>query len=915
VTSPSLFGRQRERRLLNDLVDHAQERGGALVLRGDAGIGKSALLAVARSDATDQGFGVLTATGVLSEAHIPFAGLHQLLQPILSRVDELLAAQRDRVLAAFGVTETKVADVSLIALATLDLLGDVAAHSPLLLLVEDAQWLDQPTCDVLAFVARRLESEPIVLLIAIRQGYESSFARAGLRELRVEGLDEAAAGALLDAHAPHLSPGVRKQVLDEARGNPLALLELPAAPGTHRRGEPELPVRLALTSRLETAFAARSFELPVATQRLLLVAAVDDGDGLPEMLAATAIIGPDTQPVAALESAIAAGLLVVDNTTLRFRHPLVRSAIQQAASISARQEAHAALAEVLTAQPDRRTWHRAASIIGPNEEIASELEAIADGAQRRGATAVAVVALERAATLSEAPSRSARRLLRTVELAFELGRRDLVARLLPEIGPLELGTRERARLTWLREMFQEDFSGGATRIRALVGFGERMSLDGDTHHALQFLRMAALRCLLGDEDKETRDLVVAATERLQVPDDDPELIDILSRAAPVERGAAIISRLSQLDPKESGDPEVMRLLGMAGTAVGAFDLSRGYLTAAVAGLRSEGRLASLAPALVSQAYAAIFTGDWNLAGPTAAEARRLARETAQPFWAAGAQVAEAMVAALRGQSDEADALLAEAERVTLPMGVRVTLAVLQLARGLTALARGRHADAYDELYRIFRAGDPAYHSMVRRWAIGDLAEAAVHTGHREEARVEVGKLESLAEVTPAGVLHAGLHYARPLLADDADAEKLFQAALSTDLSSWPFARARVLLAYGIWLRRQRRVAESRTPLRAARDAFDALGAVPWGERARQELRASGETSRRRLPQAWDLLSPQELQIARMAASGLSNREIGQQLYLSHRTIGSHLYRIFPKLGITSRSQLRATLEHGSASPA
>jgi len=212
MTGPLLLGRERELRLLNDLIDHAQERGGALVVRGDAGIGKTALLAAARRGAVDRGFRVLTAAGVLSEAHIPFAGLHQLLQPILSHVDALLTAQRDRVLAAFGVTETKIGDVSLIALATLDLLGDVAAHSPLLLLVEDAHWLDQPTCDVLAFVARRLESETIVLLIAIREGYESSFALARLSELRVEGLDEAAAGALLDAHAPHLSPGARRRL-------------------------------------------------------------------------------------------------------------------------------------------------------------------------------------------------------------------------------------------------------------------------------------------------------------------------------------------------------------------------------------------------------------------------------------------------------------------------------------------------------------------------------------------------------------------------------------------------------------------------------------------------------------------------------------------------------------------------------
>jgi DNA-binding CsgD family transcriptional regulator len=231
------------------------------------------------------------------------------------------------------------------------------------------------------------------------------------------------------------------------------------------------------------------------------------------------------------------------------------------------------------------------------------------------------------------------------------------------------------------------------------------------------------------------------------------------------------------------------------------------------------------------------------------------------------------------------------------------LALVQLVRGLAALGAGRHTEAYEHLWRVFDPADLAYHRYVRFWAVGDLAEAAVHSGHRVKVRQVLEELEPLAAQTRAPILQVGLSYARPLLAEDDDAESLFQTGLEADLTRWPFIRARLLLAYGAWLRRQRRVAESRAPLRAAREAFDALGALPWGERARQELRASGETSRKRMPEAWDQLSPQELQIAQMAAEGLSNREIGQRLYLSHRTVGWHLYRIFPKLGITSRSEL------------
>jgi DNA-binding CsgD family transcriptional regulator len=230
---------------------------------------------------------------------------------------------------------------------------------------------------------------------------------------------------------------------------------------------------------------------------------------------------------------------------------------------------------------------------------------------------------------------------------------------------------------------------------------------------------------------------------------------------------------------------------------------------------------------------------------------------------------------------------------------------------VTALGVGRHGDAYEHLRRVFDPADPAYHPFIRCWAIGDLAEAAVHSGHRAAARAVLQELEPLAAQTPSSWFQTGMRYARPLLADDHDAEPLFQAALDADLTRWPVARARLQLAYGAWLRRQRRVAESRAPLRAAREAFDVLGVFPWGERARQELRAAGEASRRRAPEAWDQLTPQELQIAQLAANGLSNREIGQQLYLSHRTVGTHLYRVFPKLGITSRAQLPATLD-GSA---
>jgi DNA-binding CsgD family transcriptional regulator len=279
----------------------------------------------------------------------------------------------------------------------------------------------------------------------------------------------------------------------------------------------------------------------------------------------------------------------------------------------------------------------------------------------------------------------------------------------------------------------------------------------------------------------------------------------------------------------------------------------------------------------------------------------------QPIMHATARVTQAILAALRGEQDRADALAAEAEQAVVAVAARPVLASVQHARGLAALGGGRFAEAYEHLRRMHDPADPAYHLGLRCNAIGDLAEAAAYSEHRQAIGTVVMELETLAQKSPSPSLHAGLRYARALLAADDHAEVLFEAALRADLARWPFARARAQLAYGGWLRRQRRAVESRGHLRAARETFDALGTIPWSERARQELRASGETSRRRIPDARDQLTPQELQIAQMAAGGLTNREIGQKLYLSHRTISSHLHRIFPKLGVASRSALRAAL--------
>jgi predicted ATPase len=352
-----LLGRELEIQRLGELVDRVRDRGGAILVRGDAGIGKSALLTETSRVAEARGMRILTTAGVESEAHLPFAGLHELLRPILGEADELPAPQRDALRAAFGMTDGAAPDVFLIALAALNLLGDASAHSPTLVVVEDAHLLDRASADVLAFVARRLESEPIVLLAAIRNGFHSPLADAGLSELPLDALDDAASSALLDAHAPHLAPELRKRLLEEAAGNPLALVELPlaAARQTDRGVLP--PAVLPLTTRLERAFAARVPGLPTATRTLLLVSAVNDSDTLLETLDAAAVVLGEQLTVDDLTPAIAVRLVDVDEERLRFRHPLMRSAIHQSSNSAQRYAAHAALANVLPVDDDRRVWH------------------------------------------------------------------------------------------------------------------------------------------------------------------------------------------------------------------------------------------------------------------------------------------------------------------------------------------------------------------------------------------------------------------------------------------------------------------------------------------------------------------------------------------------------------------------------
>jgi ATP/maltotriose-dependent transcriptional regulator MalT len=476
-----------------------------------------------------------------------------------------------------------------------------------------------------------------------------------------------------------------------------------------------------------------------------------------------------------------------------------------------------------------------------------------------------------------------------------------------EAEALELGQEEQTPLTFMLEASDQDSWSSAARLAALAERASEMTTANGSARALKCLLTVAVGCWWGNPTQETRDLVVAAVERLPVAEDDPARLAVLAWADPVNQGAFVLDRISQLTPDATGDPVALYLVGAAASAVWAFDLALGFLTSAVDGLRAQGRFRLLAEALVFQSWAAIHLAKETVAVSAANEAARLARETGQSGWALAAELAIAALAGERGDSEVAAALADRAEKELLPIGPHTMLSLVQFTRGRDAIAHQRYSVGLDHLKRILDSRDIAYHPFVGAWALADLVEAAVCSGRIDKARLYLEQLESLAAATSGPFLRATLSYARPLLSSDDKAEELYQAALSSDLSNSPRHRGRLLLNYGRWLRHQRRVADSRAPLRAAWETFDALAFGSLAEAARQELRAAGETSVPRAPDARDQLTPQETHIAQLAARGLSNREIGQRLYLSHRTIGSHLYRLFPKLGITSRSELAGVL--------
>ena len=891
-----LTGREPERALIAGLLDDATARGAALVIRGLPGIGKSALLEWAAATAGDR-FQVLRAAGTAAEFGLPFAALHQVVRPILSRSIGLPRHRREALDVAFGKESDSPPDLFSVAMAALDLIAEAAARKPVLVLADDVHWMDPSSQRALAFVGRRIASDRVVLLATQREGEEESLADPVFASVDLAPLDRVSAAEILDRAANVLDARTRTLILEVAGGNPLALLELPRT--VTAAGDAVDIDRLPLTRRLERSFAARIGDLGESTRTALNLAALSDSGDLAEIIAATELLVGTVTP-AVLDPAVSAGLIGVDGAVVRFEHPLIRSSIYQRLSPATQRAGHDALARVLHGHPERAVWHRATAALHPDSALAAELEQSADRALRRGATLNAVHALERSAQLSVEADDRRRRIFRAAALAYAAGRAGHADRLRSGYRELIGGDADRLRYEWLCELASTD-RGGEQRVSVLVELADQAHAVDDDNLAIQFLRAAALRCWNFCPDRPVGKSVIAAADRLAVSDA-PVRAALLAYGAPLESADDVLEIIASVKTFDRGATTTYQL-GHAAACVGAFDVSETLFTQAVGALRSEGRLHTLGTALVLLSWSTLHLGRWSIAVSAAEEGGRLCAETDQPFWHACALAAHAAVAAQRGDFATAGDLVQVAEHVAGAHHFAAAEAVILVARATTAAGQGEHERAFAQLARLHDPTDSAHHPVHGLWSLASLAEAAAMCGEADAARRILDALRPDVRATrsPAGQMN--LTYAGAVLATENEIETRLREAIRSDMATWPFERNRLLLTYGAWLRRRKRARESRDYLREARDGFDRLGAKPWAERAREELRASGERSNLPVADAWDELSPQEVQIASMAIQGLTNREIGERLFISHRTVGSHLYRMFPKLGISSRTEL------------
>ncbi|MFB6888064.1 AAA family ATPase [Kitasatospora sp. NPDC056327] len=901
-----LYGREREQAAVEALLGSAREgRSGALVLRGEPGIGKTALLEYAVAAAGDA-FRVVRAAGVEYEAELPFAGLSLLLASGRDRLDALPGPQRRSLEGVFGLGGTAAggpADRLLTGLATLGLLAELAVDRPLLCVVDDVQWLDGASLDALLIAARRLRAEGVALLLAARDAGADALPLAGLPELRPAGLSDEDAARLLDGRAGGAPAGpARRRLLAEAAGNPLALVELPVSTGEFGSSV------LEIGSRLQIAFHGQVTGLPPATQTLLLVAAAEESGELDVVLAAAAALGADAGALAPAERSALVG--VGADRRIAFRHPLLRAAVLQRAPLQQRLAVHRAIGEALE-DGDRRTWHLALAATAPDAGLADALERTARRAEARGAHGGAAAAYERAAGLTPDRDGATRRLVLAAEAATEEGRLVQAEALAERAGARTDSVLVHAVLDQVRAVAQFWRGGYPAAYRLLL---DAAATDIEPAYAVRMLLLAFHAAWYAGEEP-----VVTVLDRLAaLPLGEDEPLAPLARHLPAvvlpalgrPAGAVPDVRETAGAARRAGADSPVDLVQLCGAAL---VLGRDHETLElaaelVAEARAKGTVGVLPTLQFFLAEAELFHGRHRDAEVTAAEGLALARDTGQRQWTSQLAALLSCVAALGGADARCTGLAAEA----LAPGSAAPAAGepwAQWGLALLDLGRGRAAAAADRLQRLTTG--PYRHHVGATRAVPDLVEAAVRLGAPERAAGPFERFARWADTAATPWAQAVSLRCRALLGPDGSAEPVYRAALALHEGTHrPFEQARTALLYGEWLRRERRRTDARPHLAAALETFERLGAAPWADRARAELTATGTAAPAVRAGVLTGLTPQELQIARLAAQGLTNRDIAAQLFLSPRTVGHHLYKAYPKLGIASRTELAALLRGG-----
>ncbi|WP_433346613.1 helix-turn-helix transcriptional regulator [Microtetraspora malaysiensis] len=885
-----LYGRSREEADIERLLAEARAgRSGTLVIRGQTGIGKSALLHHAAGRA--EGMRVLRGVGIESEAELPFAALHLLLRAGLDRIHALPGAQATALSGALGLGDIAPENRFLVGLATLSLLSELAGDDGLLCLVDDAQWFDQASIDALVFAARRLEAEGVVMIFAARAGFHA----AGLPELHLGGLDDAAAAALLPAGLP---PHVRERLIEESDGNPLALIELPAALTAEQRAGRLSPVgAMPVADRVREAFQRQIAGLPEPARTALLIAAADGSGELETVAGAGASLH-------GLESAERSRLIEIRGTTIAFRHPLIRAAAYQGAPVTRRLAVHRALADALTGSAamdaaDRRAWHRASAVLGPDEDVARELEEAAERARTRSGHAASAAAYERAAELTADPVRRSGWLAAAAVAASDAGLMGRAA-VLADSATSDVDDPEViAALIQVRA--HREFELGTPLAAGRIIMGGVPRVAARSAEWATWLLVEAVRCAWFAGDARLAEEAAASLRAL------PDI------GSPLVGGALGLTHLLSGDivggAKLMGaavDEDALAGLGVPGltfTASLCLPLGRATRYEEIAGqvvaeCQKSGMIGWLAVAFQDHGLAQGWLCRYGEARAALNAGLRLAADLGHEHRVSHLMCSLAWVLAHQGDAGECRANAEEGVARADGQGLVLAAVVGRWALGLLELGLGRPDAALRQLEAIPPTG-------IAVLAAPDQIEAAIRGGRPDRAKEPLARYVAWARHVGQPLPDAIALRCRALVEGD---ETHFAHALRRhEEDEQPYERARTRLAYGEWLRRARRRADARVQLRGALEIFDRLGAELWAERARAELRATGDVpaAPRRADDPLSVLTPREREIVRLAADGASNRDIAAQLFLSPRTVGYHLYKAFPKLGITARSQLAA----------